>query len=86
MPFTLTRRGAVLLAAAPMLPVVTAVRREKVYHANRGTVTATVVERERIALTELRADGERFTFSAQGHSLTAAASDVPGGIQLALEG
>jgi alpha-glucosidase len=67
-------------------PFVTAVRREKEYHANRGTVTTTVVERERIALTEVRADGDTITFSAQGHSVTVTLRRVDGGVALDLTG
>ena len=50
-------------------PFVTAVRREKEYHANRGTVKVTEVERERIALTQKSFDGEAIVLSGGGHSL-----------------
>ena len=63
------KRDRNLLLSSGRHPFVTAVRREKEYHANRGTVKTTEVERERIPLTEVDTTGDTITFSAQGHAL-----------------
>ena len=84
MAFALWQNEQLLLQAAH--PFVTAVRREKEYRANRGTVKVTEVERERIALTEMREDGDTVTFSAAGHSLRLTVRNVECGVQLQLAG
>ena len=64
----------------------TAVRREKEYKANRGTVTVTETEAERIPLSEIVENGNEITFSAKGHSLKMTVSETDGGISAALCG
>ena len=86
MPYELQRGGKTILTTAGMHPFVTAVRHEKAYRASRGTVTTAVVERERIALTDTREDGDTITFSAQGHALTMTVRDVDSGVRLDLQG
>ena len=86
MPYELQRGGKTILTTAGMHPFVTAVRNEKAYRASRGTVKTAVVERERIALTDTREDGDTITFSAQGHALTMTVRDVDSGVRLDLQG
>lgn len=86
MPYELQRGGKTILTTAGMHPFVTAVRHEKAYRASRGTVKTAVVERERIALTDTREDGDTITFSAQGHALTMTVRDVDSGVRLDLQG
>lgn len=80
------KQGRRTLFTAGKHSFVTAVRREKEYRANRGTVKTTVVERERIALTDVCADGDVITFSAQGHSLTVTVRRLENGAALDLAG
>ena len=68
-------------------PFVTAVRREKSYSSDRGTVKETVTERERAALTEVREDVDgSFVFSGGGHSLRVRVGQGPLGAVLSFEG
>ena len=80
MAFEFQRNGTVVFATAGIRPFVTAVRREKEYRANRGTVKTTVVERERIALDAIHEDGDVVTFSGGGHSITMTVRDVACGV------
>ena len=75
-----------VLFACGREPFVTAVRREKEYRANRGTVKTTVVERERIPLTQKGFSGDAITFSAQGHTLTATVHELEHGVTIDLAG
>ena len=86
MAFELQRNGKTILTTAGVHPFVTAVRREKEYRANRGTVKVTEVERERVALTGTHEDGDTITFSARGHALKLTVRDVDSGVQLDLQG
>ena len=86
MAFEFQRNGTVVFATAGIRPFVTAVRREKAYRANRGTVKTTVVERERIALNAIHEDGDVVTFSGEGHSIRMTVRDVACGVQLCFEG
>ncbi len=52
--WTIELSGRSLTLHSPEQPFATAVRREKSYETNRGTVKETVVEKERIPLTEIR--------------------------------
>ena len=67
-------------------PFVTAVRREKEYHANRGVVKVTETERERIPLTQKSFDGDAIVLSGGGHSLTVQVRETEGGAALDLSG
>ena len=68
------------------LPFITAIRREKTYEANRGTVKERVTEVERVPLADVSETGGGLTFSAKGHSVSVAVSELPDGVQLALSG
>ena len=81
------RRGKnVLLRHSEAKPFATAVRQEKTYTANRGTVKTTVHEAERIPLAEVQQTGDVVTLSGGGHSLRITMENVPLGVELALEG
>jgi hypothetical protein len=56
--------------AFPRPPFVTALRREKTYAADRGTVKETVTEAERIPLTRVTAlEGDEYELAGDGHRL-----------------
>lgn len=59
---------------------VTAVRREKEYKSNRGTVSVTERETERIPLREVSEKGSEVCFSAKGHCLKMTLSEAEKGI------
>lgn len=59
---------------------ITAVRCDKQYKANRGTVKVTETEAERIPLTQISENGNEITFSASGHSVSMTVSQLSGGI------
>ena len=67
--WTLTLAGRSRQLHGPEKPFVSAVRKEKKYTANRGTVKTTVVKEETIPLTEIAQEGETLVFSSRGHSL-----------------
>ena len=67
-------------------PFATAIRREKTYEANRGTVKETVTEVERIPLTDVSETGDAVVLSAGGHSLSIGISELKDGVQLAFAG
>ena len=78
--------GEPALSHSAEAPFVTAVRREKQYVSNRGTVKTTVTETARIPLTKLREEAGRYVFSADGHSLTMFARPCENGAELLLQG
>ena len=79
--------GAALLAHSPEQPFATAVRREKSYQADRGTVKVTARVTARIPLRGLRREEDgRFRFSAEGHSLCVTPREIEQGVELLLEG
>jgi alpha-glucosidase len=81
------RRGKnVLLRHSEARPFATAVRQEKTYSANRGTVKTAVREAERIPLTAVKQEGASVVLSGGGHSLRITMEKVPLGCDLALEG
>ncbi len=65
---------------------VTAVRCEKEYKANRGTVTVTEHEAERISLCNISKNGGEVAFSADGHSLKMLVTESDNGITAELFG
>ena len=69
--YRLRADGQLLLAHTPEAPFVSAIRQEKRYQSDRGSVKTTVAESRRIGLRTLReeADGTLF-FSGEGHRLT----------------
>ena len=81
------RRGKnVLLRHSEDRPFATAVRQEKTYTANRGTVKTETREAERIPLTAVKQEGDAVVLSGGGHSLRMMMKKVPLGCDLALEG
>ncbi len=80
--------GDVLLARhSPERPLVTAVRREKRYSTDRGTVKEQVVERESTPLTELcEADEGGFTLGGGERRLRVELTETELGVRLSLEG
>ena len=78
----------VLLARhSPERPFVTAVRREKRYSTDRGTVKEQVVERESTPLTELcEADEGGFTLGGGERRLRVELTETELGVRLSLEG
>ena len=81
------RRGKnVLLRHSEDRPFATAVRQEKTYTANRGTVKTAVREAERIPLAAVKQEGDAVVLSGGGHSLRITMQKAPLGMDLALEG
>ena len=81
------RRGKnVLLRHSEARPFATAVRQEKTYTANRGTVKTETREAERIPLTAVKQEGDAVVLSGGGHSLRITIKKAPLGMDLALEG
>ena len=81
------RRGKnILLRHSEARPFATAVRQEKTYTANRGTVKTAVREAERIPLAAVKQEGDAVVLSGGGHSLRITMQKAPLGMDLALEG
>ena len=55
---------------SPEHPFITAIRREKTYEANRGTVKETVTEVERVPLTDVSQTGDTLVFQKDGHTVS----------------
>ena len=65
--WTVTLGGRTIAMHSPEKPFIFAIRKEKTYVSNRGTVKETIVEKARIALTELKTDEDgTLLFSAEG--------------------
>lgn len=77
---------SVFLESSVSSPFATAVRREKNYSSNRGTVKVQTVEAERIALTEATTYEGGVIFSNGVHMLRAEISEYSGGAELILSG
>ncbi len=84
--WTLSVDDLPFVAHAKKTPFVTAMRREKTYESDRGTVTEHVVEAERIALTEVAEGPEGITLSGGGHALKIRPVPCPGGVELRFSG
>ena len=84
--WTLEAGGELLAQHSAAQPFATVIRREKTYTANRGTYKEEVREVERMALGELRREGDRLVFSAGGHELTVRVEEIEKGARLALQG
>ena len=79
--------GTTLLSHSPEKPFAAALRREKSYQADRGTVKETVRETANIPLRELRRDaGGSFVLSGEGHELRLRVTEIEGGAAVAMEG
>ena len=79
--------GVTLLSHSAEHPFATAVRREKSYQSDRGTVKVTARVTARVPLTELRREEDgRFLFSADGHSLSVSLREIDGSAELQFSG
>ena len=83
---TLSLDGRTLLMHRSDRPFATAIRREKQYRTNRGTVKEQIVETERIPLTEITVDGDAVTFFSGAHALTVGIDEQEDGACLTLGG
>ena len=85
--WTLSDSGKTLLSSRPNWSFITAVRREKTYKANRGTVKTTVTETDRIPLTAAREETEgAVRLSGKDHSVLVRFHEIEGGVKLSFEG
>ena len=84
--WTLSLGGVPYIAHRPETPFAVALRREKTYESDRGTVKETVVEAERIPLAEVVQDGDTLTLCGGGHALTIRVLPCPGGVDLVFAG
>ena len=79
--------GALLLNHSPEQPFAEALRREKSYQSDRGTVRETVRETARIPLRALRREEDgAFVLSGEGRELRLRAEEIENGVCLSLEG
>ncbi len=85
--WTLTLGAETLLTGSEEIPFAVAMRREKNYTANRGTVKVEITETGRVPLTELtqEADGT-LVFSGEGHALRLTPREISGGVAFSMEG
>ena len=83
---SLTIDGVLALAHCESAPFATAVRREKTYTADRGTIKEQVTELERVALTAFKKEEGRLLFSAGERRLTVAVRPCEGGAELLFTG
>ena len=70
----------------PQTPFALALRREKTYESDRGTVKEHVVEAERVALTDVREAADGVILSGGGHSLRVQTIPCDGGVDLLFTG
>ena len=75
-----------ILEQSREIPFATAIRREKTYSANRGTVKEQVTEAERIPLADAVDDGKGVVLTGGGHRLRIDAAPCDGGVELTLTG
>ena len=84
--WTLDIGGLSYIAHGPDRPFAVAVRREKTYESDRGTVKERVVEAERVPLTEVSEEPEGVVLSGGGHSLGIRIDGCESGADLLLTG
>ena len=77
--------GELLLSHSAERPFVTAIRQEKAYTADRGTVSTRTVEAERLVLSP-KESGDGLLFSAREHELRVRLTEETGGVRLDFEG
>ena len=77
--------GELLLSHSAERPFVTAIRQEKAYTADRGTVSTRTVEAERLVLSP-EESGDGLLFSAREHELRVRLTEEAGGVRLDFEG
>ncbi len=75
-----------IFSHSPEHPFAIAIKREKTYEADRGTVKETVTEVARVPLVDFAEKDGAFTLSAKGHSLSVALTEQPDGVQLDFTG
>ena len=84
--WTLSLGGVPYIAHRPETPFAVALRREKTYESDRGTVKETVVEAERVPLTEVAETAQGVVLSGGGHTLQVQAVPCDGGADLLFSG
>lgn len=84
--WTLSIDGIPFVAHRVDAPFALALRREKTYESDRGTVKERVVEAERIALTDVTEGPEGITLSRDGHALHIRIVPAENGADLLLDG
>ncbi len=84
--WTLAFNDRQILSHSPEQPFITAIRREKTYETDRGTVRETVTEVERVPLTECTENGDAVVLSANGHSVTVSMTERADGAALSFSG
>ena len=84
--WTLSLDGTPYVTHGPEAPFAVALRREKTYESDRGTVKEHVVEAERVPLTHVSQAGDTLTLSGGGHALHVRVLPCPGGADLVLTG
>ena len=84
--WTVSRNEKTLFTHTKERPFITAIRREKTYEANRGTVKETVTEVERVPLTEVEERDGAVVLSANGRSVSVAIEEQEEGVRLSLTG
>ena len=84
--WTLSFDGRILFTHSSDRPFATAIRREKTYETDRGTVKEHVTEVARIPLCEVSENGDLWMLSAEGHTLSVEPIEQTGGVLLALSG
>ena len=84
--WTLSLDGMTYIAHTPQAPFAVALRREKTYESDRGTVKEHVVEAERVPLMEVAETAEGVVLSGGGHSLQVQAVPCDGGAELLFSG
>lgn len=82
----LSVNGTEFIAHNAPYPFVTAVRQEKSYAANRGTVKVKTAESRRIGLNKVTKEGNVYTFTGGGHSLEMTLDEIPDGAFLSFHG
>ena len=84
--WTLRLGELLLLEHSPQRPFATALRREKSYAANRGTVKETVTESQQTPLTGIAQEGETVILSGGERSLRLRLTERPDGVAIAMTG
>ena len=84
--WTVSLDGVPFLEHGPETPFAVALRREKTYESDRGTVKEHVVEAERVPLANVSQEGDTVTLSGGGHALTVRVVSCPDGVDLVFSG
>ncbi|MBR4548496.1 MAG: alpha-glucosidase [Oscillospiraceae bacterium] len=84
--WTVSLDGKLALLHNAEQPFVTAVRREKQYKSNRGTVKETVTETARVPLTNVQNEGKKLVFTGEDHRFTVEIEEIEKGVRLHFSG